>query len=54
MHGARRAALALHLDYFNGHAEEVFFALRRPDIGVIRHRRARRDRIDARDLGKGV
>ena len=54
VHGARRAALALHLDYLNGHAKEVFLALRRPDIGVIRHRRARRDRIDARDLGEGV
>ena len=51
---ARRAALALHLDHRRHAAPDVRPPRARPVVGQLRHRRRRRDRVDAADLVESV
>ena len=52
--GAAGAGLGLHLNQTHRLAEDVFPAVGRPGIGVLRHGAGRRNGIDGSDLGKGV
>ena len=52
--GTRSARLGLHLNDVNRRTEQVLASLGRPFIHLFRHRRGRRDRIDRRNLRKGI
>ncbi len=52
--GAAGTGLGLHLHQAHRLAEDVFPAVGRPRIGVLRHGAGRRNGIDGSDLGKGV
>ena len=52
--GAAGTGLGLHLNQTHRLAEDVFPAVGRPGIGVLRHGAGRRNGIDGSDLGKGV
>ena len=54
VHRAAGAGLALHLHQLHRLAEEVFLAVRGPVVHMVRHRAGGRDRVDRRDLGKGI
>ena len=52
--GAAGTGFGLHLNQTHRLAEDVFPAVGRPGIGVLRHGAGRRNGIDGSDLGKGV
>ena len=52
--GAAGAGLGLHLHQTHRLAEDVFPAVGRPRIGVLRHGAGRGDGVDGCDLGEGV
>ncbi len=54
VHGACGTRLGLHLNHLNGGAEDILAVSRRPLVDAVRHRAGRRDRVDARDLGKRI
>ena len=54
MYGSGSSRFTLHFNNFNWHSKKIFFALTCPNIGIISHRRTRRNRINPRNFGKSI
>ena len=54
VNSAGGAGLGLHLLHLNGGAEDVLQSRGRPLVNIVGHRAGRRDRVDSRNLGKGI
>ena len=54
LHGCACAGFRLHFHELDRLAKQIFLSMRRPFVHMVGHRAGRGDRVDCRDLGKGI